>query len=87
MDYSTASKNNAPMVVGVEPNFDMEWRPGLDPDDLRELQAAEQDPSKIVVKLPKESSRMGYFSTVCLLFNRMIGETRNFQTKDSHSNQ
>jgi hypothetical protein len=69
MAYSTTSKSNATSSgIGTE-----EWTPDLDPDDLRELQEAQHDPSKIVVKLPKESARMGYFSTLCLLFNRMIG--------------
>ena len=85
MDDPTVQKNIATVAVDAEPRFDMHWSPGLDPDDLRALQAAEQDPSKIVVKLPKESARMGYFSTVCLLFNRMIGRTSDSQTKDSHS--
>ena len=37
MDYSTIPKNNAAVVVDAEPRFDMEWSPGVDPDDLREL--------------------------------------------------
>ncbi len=45
----------------------------LDPDDLRELQAAQNDPTKIVSELPKESFCMGYYSAVCLIFNCMIG--------------
>ncbi|KAF8865684.1 amino acid transporter, partial [Acephala macrosclerotiorum] len=31
------------------------------------------DPTKIVTELPKEAARMGYYSTICLIFNRMIG--------------
>lgn len=50
-----------------------EWSPELDPADLRELQEAEQDPSKIISRLPSEAARLGYFSTICLIFNRMIG--------------
>ncbi|OCK76766.1 hypothetical protein K432DRAFT_305642 [Lepidopterella palustris CBS 459.81] len=61
------------MGIGTESESDPEWSPDLDPDDLRELQAAQQDPSKIVAKLPKESARLGYYSTLCLIFNRLIG--------------
>jgi hypothetical protein len=83
MAYSTASKSNATTSgIGTE-----EWSPDLDPDDLRELQEAQHDPSKIVVSLPKESVRMGYFSTLCLLWNRMIGKQIKSisQTKNSYS--
>jgi len=55
------------------PQFNTEWNPELDPNDLRELQDAEQDPTKIISELPKEAARMGYYSTICLIFNRMIG--------------
>lgn len=59
-----------------------EWSPDLDPNDLRELQEAEQDPTKIISELPKEAARMGYYSTICLIFNRMIGIVVNhFQAK------
>jgi hypothetical protein len=75
MDLSSVPTSSAALGVYTEPSSDTEWSPGLDPDDLRELQAAESDPSKIVVRLPKVSARMGYFSTLCLLFNRMIGRS------------
>ncbi len=65
------------MNIGTESEFNPEWSPDLDPDDLRELQEAEQDPSKIIAKLPRESARLGYYSTVCLLFNRMIGRSQS----------
>ncbi|KAH8649408.1 amino acid permease-domain-containing protein [Tricladium varicosporioides] len=67
------SGSNPSLAVENESEFDMEWSPDLDPDDLRELQAAQQDPSKIISSLPRESARLGYYSTVCLIFNRMIG--------------
>ena len=35
---------------------------------------AEQDPTKLVSKLPSEAVRLGYFSTLYLIFNRMIGK-------------
>jgi hypothetical protein len=73
MVYSIGPESNPPIAVGNESGFDTEWSPDLDPDDLRELQAAKQDPSKIISILPRESARLGYFSTVCLIFNRMIG--------------
>ena len=63
------------MAVGTKSGFDTEWSPDLDPDDLRDLQAAQQDPSKIIAKLPKESSRLGYYSTLCLISNRLIGRS------------
>jgi hypothetical protein len=50
-----------------------EWTPELDAADLRDLQEAEQDPSRIISRLPREAARLGYFSTICLIFNRMIG--------------
>lgn len=53
--------------------FSTEWSPDLDPADLRELQAAQLDPSKIISEIPKEAALMGYYSTICLIFNRMIG--------------
>jgi hypothetical protein len=62
------------MAVGNESELDTEWSPDLDPDDLRELQVAQQDPSKIISMLPRESARLGYYSTVYLIFNRMIGK-------------
>ena len=66
------------MGVGVESGFDTEWSPDLDPDDLRELQAAQNDPSKLIAKLPKESARLGYYSTLCLISNRLIGTSESF---------
>jgi len=51
------------------------WAPELDPDDLRELQEAQENPSKIIARLPSEAARLGYFSSICLIFNRMIGKT------------
>jgi hypothetical protein len=73
----TYSGSNAPIPMSSGADLDPEWSPDLDPDDLRELQAAEQDPSKIVSRMPSESVRLGYFSTVCLIFNRMIGKYQN----------
>jgi hypothetical protein len=69
------------MGIGTESEFGLQWSPDLDPDDLRELQAAQQDLSKIVAKLPKESARLGYYSTLCLISNRMIGKSGSSQTK------
>ena len=51
-----------------------DWSPDLDPDDLRDLMAAEHDPVKILQRMPRESSRMEYYATVCMVFNRMIGK-------------
>lgn len=65
------------MAIGNESELDTEWSPDLDPDDLRELQAAQLDPSKIISILPRESARLGYYSTVCLIFNRMIGRCQS----------
>jgi hypothetical protein len=66
------SQDHAAMVYDNS-QFNTEWDPDLDPNDLRELQDAEQDPTKIISELPKEAARMGYYSTICLIFNRMIG--------------
>jgi len=63
------------MGMGAESGDDPEWSADLDPDDLRELQAAQQDPSKVIAKLPKESSRLGYYSCLCLISNRLIGRS------------
>jgi hypothetical protein len=63
------------MGISTESEPDPEWSPDLDPDDLRELQAAQNDPSKVVAKLPKESARLGYFSCLCLISNRLIGRS------------
>lgn len=57
----------------ARPRPDSQWTPDLDPNDLRELQAVRQDPTKIIARLPKESSRLGYYSTLCLIANRLIG--------------
>jgi hypothetical protein len=77
MAYSTASKSNPAMEISTESDPDAEWSPDLDPDDLRELQEAQHDPSKIVAKLPKESARLGYFSCLCLISNRLIGRSES----------
>jgi hypothetical protein len=74
MAYSTAPMSNS--AVGIRPESDPEWSPDLDPDDLRELKAAQDDPTKVVAKLPKESTRLGYYSTLCLISNRLIGRSR-----------
>ena len=58
--------------LSTEP--ETEWSPGLDENDLQELREAEKDASKIVFKLPSEATRLGYFSALCLIANRMIGE-------------
>jgi hypothetical protein len=79
--HSTAPRSNSATGISTESEFNPEWSPDLDPDDLRELQAAEQDPSKIVAKVPKESARLGYYSTLCLISNRMIGRSGSSQTK------
>ena len=75
MPIPSWSPNGGMIDPATEHPLDLDWVPELDPDDLRDLQAAEQDPSKIVVKLPKEDARMGYFSVLCLIFNRMIGRS------------
>lgn len=69
--YAPESEDPTSMADGSE--FNGDWSPDLDPDDLRELRAAQLDPTKIVTELPKEAVRMGYYSTICLIFNRMIG--------------
>lgn len=73
MSYATDSTKNWPIAANSEVEPDTEWKPDLDADDLLDLQAAQQDSSKIVSSLPRESNRLGYYSTVCLIFNRMIG--------------
>jgi hypothetical protein len=74
MAYTSGYSNgHSSSLPGTGSNFDTEWSPDLDPDDLRDLQAAQNDPSKIVAQLPKESARMGYYSAICLVVNRMVG--------------
>ena len=79
MAYSTTPKSDNAVRIGIESSFDTEWSPDLDPDDLRELQAAQKDPSKLISKLPKESGRLGYYSTLCLISNRLIGTSESFR--------
>lgn len=76
MSYATDSNKNWP-VTGTYPAEPDQWKPDLDADDLLDLQAAQEDSSKIVSSLPRESNRLGYYSTVCLIFNRMIGMYNN----------
>lgn len=72
----TYSGSNAPIAVSNSgSDADPEWSPDLDPEDLLELEAAEHDPSKIISRMPRESVRLGYFSTICLISNRMIGKS------------
>jgi hypothetical protein len=72
----TYSGSNAPIAVNNHgSDEDPEWSPDLDPEDLLELEVAEQDPSKIISRMPRESVRLGYFSTICLISNRMIGKS------------
>lgn len=37
--------------------------------------AADENPNQIVTFAPKERFRLGYFDVMCLVMNRMIGET------------
>ena len=77
MAYHSQPKSGASTSVEDSTlQFSSEWSPDLDPDDLRELQAAQHDPTKIISELPKEAVRLGYYSTICLIFNRMIGMLR-----------
>jgi len=86
MAYSTKPRTNSAIGIGTDSGFDTEWSPDLDPDDLRELQAAQNDPSKLIAKLPKESARLGYYSTFCLIANRLIGRSGSrFGQKDRSS--
>jgi len=73
MAYYNGAGNEEPPSMGHDSEFSTEWSPDLDPDDLQELRAAQQDPTKIISELPREAVRMGYYSTICLIFNRMIG--------------
>lgn len=73
MAYSNGTRGNPLITASDGSGYDMEWTPDLDAEDLRELEAAEENPDKIVSTLPRESSRLGYYSTICLIFNRMIG--------------
>jgi len=63
------------MGISIKSEPEPAWSPDLDPDDLRDLQEAQHDPSKIIAKLPKESARLGYFSCRCLISNRLIGKS------------
>jgi hypothetical protein len=84
MSYHTGTHTGHPIAVNHEPEeLDTEWSPDLDPEDLRDLQAAEHESTQFIYKLPKESSRMGYYSTVCLIFNRMIGRSKVSKSRNS----
>jgi hypothetical protein len=45
----------------------------LDERERRLLRQADDDPGRIVNWIPRQPERLGYYSVVCLLFNRMIG--------------
>jgi len=77
MTYYDGADSEEPPSIGPVSEFNTEWSPDLDPDDLQELRAAQQDPTKIISELPREAVRMGYYSTICLIFNRMIGMSQN----------
>ena len=49
------------------------WQPGLDPEDERALEQAREDSTAIVEEIPTDEDGLGWFSVICLLFNRMIG--------------
>jgi hypothetical protein len=49
---------------------DTQWAEGLDDEDLDALRQARGDDTKIVLESPV---RLGYFSLLCLIMNRMIG--------------
>jgi hypothetical protein len=74
MSYSNDWSNDSAVIAGDEPKPEASWSPELDADDLLELQAAQQDSSKIISSRPREPNLLGYYSTVCLIFNRMIGK-------------
>lgn len=44
------------MGIRTGSELDPEWSPDLDLDDLREVQAVQHDPSKIIAKLSKDSA-------------------------------
>jgi hypothetical protein len=77
MPYYDGAGSEEPPSMGPDSEFSTEWSPDLDPDDLQELRAAKQDPTKIISQLPGEAVRMGYYSTICLIFNRMIGMSQD----------
>ena len=69
---STAPVSDA--AVGSTTGHDIgEWGPDLDQEDLDMLQQAREDPHAIVEERPRGPQRLGYFSVLCLIFNRMIG--------------
>jgi hypothetical protein len=59
--------------VFVREQEEEDWAPGVDARDLEALQNARNDDSKIVEEAPEEPNRMGYYSILCLVFNRMVG--------------
>lgn len=81
MSYATESSKNWPISATHDAEAD-QWKPDLDADDLLDLQAAQQDSSKIISSLPREGNRLGYYSTVCLIFNRMIGMCRYYSCRE-----
>ena len=50
-------------------------------DRVPPIQEAEHDPFKIIAKLPKESARLGYFSCLCLISNRLIGRSESLRQR------
>lgn len=73
MAYHLRPEGEPSSVGDDSAEFNSEWSPDLHPNDLRELQAAQLDPTKIISEIPREAALMGYYSTICLIFNRMIG--------------
>jgi len=57
-------------AVAEDSQQDSQWAEGLDEEDLNELRQARDDDTKIVLESPV---RLGYYSLLCLIMNRMIG--------------
>ena len=62
MTYFNGPESEDPHSTGHDSEFNPEWSPDLDPDDLRELRAAQQGPTKIISELPRGAVRMGCYS-------------------------
>jgi hypothetical protein len=61
---------STPAEAPENPKPEPQWTEGLDDEDLDALRQAHEDNTQIVLESP---IRLGYYSLLCLIMNRMIG--------------
>jgi hypothetical protein len=62
--------SSIPSGAQGNPEPEPQWSEGLDDEDLDALRQAHQDATKIILESP---IRLGYYSLLCLIMDRMIG--------------